>query len=137
MGSIDSFGRVVSQILINGHTSHNALYDVSANEGLFIEIDSGGSLQTGTILRQSGTLNNGTLNGLSIMRAAGETGGGASNVLVGLVTADGNGNVTIQEDQNKNGAVWQQTSIGTYSPVAPNSKTVIKFHRGCSLLLSW
>jgi hypothetical protein len=130
VGSIDpTYGRATSQILLNGKTYTNAVYVVSAGEKLLVAIDAGGALQTGNNLRQSGSFNNGTMNGHSITRAAGQSGQGGSNVFVGLVTADGNGNVTAKLDQNKNGVVGQSTSIGTYS-VASNSRTVINFTDG-------
>jgi hypothetical protein len=127
--AIDSNGRDTT--LLNGQhfTSNIATYVVSANEALFIQIDSGGPLVRGTILRQSGSFNNGTMNGHSVTRAAGQSGHGGSNVFVGLITADGHGKVTIKVDQNKDGVLGQSTSVGTYS-VASNSRTVINFTDG-------
>ena len=64
-------GRAVSTIQSNNGTSHQAVYVVTASEMVMEQIDSVPGTHTpllvGSVLQQSGTFNNGTLNGLSVL----------------------------------------------------------------------
>ena len=126
VGQIDSLGRVMEQLHINGQTVNFATYIVSANEVLLIEVDAGGKLITGTELRQSGTFNNGSMNGNSVGRGNREHHADSNpdpQALVLLLTADGNGNVSITEFTNTAGVIAEAHQPATYA-VASNGRAV-------------
>ena len=127
--SIDSNGRVTTQVQLSGGlgTVNKAEYVISANELVGIRIDSGESLYVSSALRQSGgPFTDASLHGNAVAReskhATANNGSPVSEVVVGLVTADGQGNLTITTDENKGGVIaYQQTQRGTYS-VASNGR---------------
>lgn len=83
-------------------------------------------LTLGTVTQQSsGGFTNASLTGISAIEVNGVAPNGGSpvaDVALGLVTADGNGNVTVSLDENQGGTLTQQqVSQGTYS-VAANGR---------------
>jgi hypothetical protein len=126
--SIDSYGRVTSQVQISGvGTINHAVYVVSANEEISIRTDSGGSLYVDNAGRQSGTMNLHILDGNSVgwgSRQANAKNSPESQAVVLLLSFDGNGNVTETQYTNANGALGHSTSMTTYT-VASNGRTLI------------
>jgi hypothetical protein len=132
-GTVDANGRATSQIHIGSQTFNYAAYVISANEVLLVEIDSGGSITISNALRQSGTMNDGILNGNAVGRGsrihnAGQ-GSAANQAIVLLINSSGTGNVTFSLDTNTGGTVLQSSEAGTYS-VESNGRTSINLPGG-------
>lgn len=141
---IDSNGRFTSQVQISSGvgTVNHAVYVISANELVSIRIDNGGSLYVENNLRQSGTFNQGTLNGNAIGRGSRQAKADTSpqsEALVVQVATDGKQNISFTEDINSGGTVGQELQSGTYK-VASNSRTVFTLTSGgtvvCYLIAS-
>ncbi len=136
-GTIDANGRSTSQIHIGSETFNYAAYVISANEVLLVEIDSGGSVTITNTLRQSGTMNNGILNGNSAARGsrihhAGE-GDAANQAVVLLINSSGTGNMNLSLDTNTGGTVSLGSEAGTYA-VEPNGRTSINLPGGAVIV---
>jgi hypothetical protein len=67
---IDANGRATLQLTVDGEHINEVTYVISANEVIFLDIDTGGNLYLADGLRQSGTMNNGILNGEGVGPAA-------------------------------------------------------------------
>ena len=136
---IDSNGRVTSQVQVSGvGTVNHAVYVISAHQLVSIRIDPGGSLYVENVLRQSGTFNNGTLNGSSVGRGSRQAGANGpspvSQAFVLLIQTDGNGNINFTEDLNSGGTVTQgATDSGTYM-VSSNSRTTFSLTQGGTII---
>ncbi|MFZ0314798.1 MAG: Ig domain-containing protein [Candidatus Korobacteraceae bacterium] len=126
--AFDANGRATVRSLIDGAPINEAVYVVSASEMVLTDIDSGGYMFVENTQRQSGSFNQGSLNGNAIARgsrkAKANSDSPISEALVGQIETSGNGNISIAEDINGNGTFGQQTVFGTYA-VASNSRTVI------------
>jgi hypothetical protein len=112
----------------NGVTNNYAYYVVSTGQFVLLGTDplsSQDPLTLGSILQASGGFSNASLNGVSVLEVDGvapNNGSPEADVILGLFTADGNGNATASLDQNKGGTLTQQqVSQGTYS-VAANGR---------------
>jgi len=133
-------GRGTAKFISGGLQTNWVYYVTSANELTFMEVDNllttpGANLVLQTMLRQA-TLpfGNSTLNGVSVVRTSGLShtdkqkrrlqGGGTTDVVLGLFTADGNGNGSVSLDENNGGTLTQQTYQGTYS-VAPSGRVTL------------
>ena len=113
-------GRGEATIQSNNGTSHEAVYVVSASELVMEQIDpvNNAPLLVGSVLQQSGTFNNGSLNGTAVLYAQDIHGGdGLDQSSAGIITFNGNGNDNvIAMDEDKAGTIQQdQPSQGTYS----------------------
>ncbi len=115
-------GRAVSTTQSDNGTSHQALYVVSASELVMEQIDSVPDGQTplllGSVLKQSGPFNNGSLNGYAVMYFQDiHTSDGLDQSGAGISSFDGNGNSqTIAMDEDLAGTITQdQPKQGTYS----------------------
>jgi hypothetical protein len=114
-------GRGEATIQSNNGTSHEAVYVVSAGELVMEQIDpvtSGPPILVGQVLQQSGTLNNGTLNGLAVAYMQDVHGGdGLDQSIAALFSFDGNGTGNILAmDEDLAGTITQdQPSQLTYS----------------------
>jgi hypothetical protein len=114
-------GRGVATIQSIHGTSHDAVYVVSASELVIEQIDAEGPLQVGSVLKQTGPFNNGSLNGLAVgYYQSVDTGNGADESGAGISHFDGNGNVNfLAEDDDNAGVITQKTpSQGTYTVAA-------------------
>jgi len=123
-----SSGRGTATLAIASRTTHWVYYVTSANDLIFLATDpinSPANLLLQSMLRQgSGSFDNSSLNGVSVVETSGivQTG---PDVVVGLLTTDGKGNGSLSYDENKGGTLTQQqTSKGTYS-VASNGRTTL------------
>ena len=135
-------GRGTATLVSSAILTHWVFYVTSANELTWVSIDpitSPANLLLQTMLRQ-GTLpfGNGTLNGVSVVRTSGLSqsskqkrraqGGGSSDVVLGLFTADGNGNGSVSLDENNGGTLTQQQmQQGTYNVAASGRTTLTGF----------
>jgi hypothetical protein len=110
-------------------------YIVNAGKLFTMEVDAVTSvtpLLNGVVLQQQspvGGFSNASLNGGMVIYLTGQSGCGrgtlAPNVLVGLLTADSNGALTLSYDQNCGGATTSATGLlGTYN-VASNGRASI------------
>jgi Putative Ig domain len=136
-GSADSNGRATTQIHIGSSTINYAAYIVSANEVLLVDIDSGGLFTITDAIRQSGTMNDGILNGNGVgfgsrIHNAGQ-GNANSQAIVLLINSDGNGNMGISIDANTGGTYSQSQEDGTYS-VAANGRTALNLPGGAVII---
>jgi hypothetical protein len=133
----DANGRGTVQIKVDGVPINAAVYIVSASELILIDIDSGGNLYVESSVRQSGTFNQGSLNGNAIGRgsrkAKANTDNPQSEAIVLQATADGNGDISFAEDLNSGGTFGQATQSGTYV-VASNSRTVVTLTSGAVIV---
>ena len=139
-------GRGTATLLTGGNPTGWAYYVTSANELTFLEVDKltipGANLVLQTMLRQA-TLpfDNTYLKGASVVRTSGLSlsdkqkrrlqGGGTTDVVLGLFTADGNGNASVSLDENNGGTLTQQqVSQGTYSVNVNGQVTLTGFGNG-------
>ncbi|HVZ15557.1 MAG TPA: putative Ig domain-containing protein, partial [Terriglobales bacterium] len=105
--------------------THMAMYVVSAREFMLVNIDASGSpLSIGTVLEQSGSFSNASMNGVSVMWLQGNTSPTTSEVQLGFFTANGSGNFTLSQDKNDGGTVTSGTQSGTYSISGTGRMTV-------------
>ena len=123
-------GRATVTVQSNNGASHEAGYVVSASELLMEQIDSvpqtGNSLVAGSVLQQTGTFNNSSLNGLAVVYYQDvNTGGGADESGASILSLDGNGNSNIlASDDDLAGTITQKSpSQGTYTVVANGAVT--------------
>lgn len=137
---IDSNGRVTTQVQISGGigTINHAEYIVSANELVGIRTDTGGSLYVSNALRQSGTFNQGILNGNAIGRGSREAKANSDNpvseALVAQIVTSGNENISFTEDVNSGGnVVTGVQQSGMYS-VSPDSRTTFNLASGAEIV---
>ncbi len=136
-GSADSNGRATTQIHIGTSTINYAAYIVSANEVFLEDIDNGGLLTITDARRQSGTMNNGILNGNGVgfgsrIHNAGQ-GNANSQAIVLLINSDGSGNMNISIDANTGGTYLQSQESGTYS-VEANGRTALNLPGGAVIV---
>ncbi|MFI5118138.1 MAG: hypothetical protein ACHP8B_15710, partial [Terriglobales bacterium] len=107
----------------SGGVSHTAMYVVSASEAVIVAIDpaqSGGIEWAGSVLQQSGTFNNGSLNGLSVFYGQDirfDSGSPVDESQAVIISFDGNGNWNITaSDDDLGGTITQgQPEQGTYT----------------------
>src|SRR5208337_3757415 len=141
-----STGRGTAKFVTGGITTNWMYYVTSANELSFLSVDGvsgGANLVQQTMLRQSSaSFDNTSLNGVSVVRTSGvaqsqsksKRKGPASSVpdiLVGLLTTDGNGNGSISYDENVGGTLnQQQTAQGAYSVASNGRVTLTGFGNG-------
>jgi hypothetical protein len=136
-GNADSNGRATTQIHIGATTINYAAYVVSANEVFLVDIDSGGLLTVTDALRQSGTMNDGTLNGNSIGFGSRINNAGQDNArnqaIAVLINADGIGDINFNIDTNTGGTFGQSADGATYT-VASNGRTSLNFSSGAVIV---
>jgi hypothetical protein len=115
-------GRGVSTTLSSNGTSHEAIYVVSAGELIMELVDSVPVTHTpllvGSVLQQTGTFNNGSLNGKAVMYMQDIHGSdGLDQSQAGIISFDGHGNVNVTAfDEDLAGTITQdQPFQGTYT----------------------
>jgi hypothetical protein len=122
LSSIDAqTGRGVATIQSIHGTSHDAVYVVSASEMVIEQIDAEGPLQVGSVLKQSGPFNNGSLNGLSVLYSQDiHSGDGLDQSDAIIISFDGNGNDnSLAVDEDTGGTITQKPpGPGTYTVAA-------------------
>jgi len=109
--SIDAqTGRGVATIQSTFGTSHQAVYVVSASELVMEQIDAENPLQVGSVLQQSGSFNNGSLNGLSVLYFQAIHGGdGLDQSGAAIYSSNGNGTGNIiAMDEDTGGTIRQR-----------------------------
>ncbi len=127
-----SNGRFTSTLTIAGlpGTIAETFYVVSASQAIFISINSAGTTVTsGTAQLQvppAGGFGLGSLSGNSVFSVQGLQAGASSNVHIGALSPDGNGNFTAAFDGNESGTSSSGTATGTYT-VAANGRSVLTF----------
>jgi hypothetical protein len=109
MSAVDpQTGRMTSTIYVGHDTTPLAGYVVSTGEVL-MEQSYSQHPQAGTVLRQSGPFNNGSLNGLSVTYFQSVGGDGHDRSDAALASCDGNGNCNIlAEDFDDAGTITQK-----------------------------
>jgi beta-propeller repeat-containing protein/centrosomal CEP192-like protein/HYDIN/CFA65/VesB family protein len=114
---------------VNGAIT-NVLYVVSASQVIYIGINSAGNtIFSGTAQLQAppaGGFGLGSLSGNSVFSVQGLQAGASSNVHIGALSADGDGNFTAAFDGNESGTSSSGTASGTYT-VAANGRSVLTF----------
>jgi hypothetical protein len=128
--TVASDGRGTASLTIPGFDSgtfHFAIYIINAGEFFLLSTDQlsfENPLLNGDALLQAGPFTTSSLSGASVFYDSGWS-GSASQVSVGRFTYDGQGNVTMQFDQNAGGTVSLGNLMsGTYA-VAPSGRTVL------------
>ena len=114
----------------NNNTSHFALYVVSSGQVIFTEIDSSAQIAGNAIMQGVPSFSNASLSGTSVFTLTGNSTVGTF-VEGGLITADGNGNITSGvEDQNDAGTTSENNVVtGTYS-IASNGRGTVHLNVG-------
>ncbi len=112
--TLDANGRGLATMPI-GSTSYFVFYVTSANQLLFMELDSRGNSSSpaisGVALRQSGgPFSSKSLNGASVLNLSGNGSG-----VVGQETFDGNGGLSAVIDENNSATASHSSLTGTYS----------------------
>jgi Putative Ig domain len=115
-------GRGVITLHLNGSTTLNfTYYQVSPAEFLAASGDvtsTGIPLVGGSVLQQTGSFTNASLKGVSVLELNGEAleqGTYTPDITVGLLTADGNGNVTATYDEFRSQLLAPQSYSATYT----------------------
>jgi hypothetical protein len=112
-------GRATVTIQSSLGAAHEVVYVVSTGETVIANTDyNGPPIQVGSILKQSGTFNNGSLNGLTVLYYQDIHGGDGLDQSGALIFSfDGNGHgTTIAADEDLAGTITQdQPPPGTYS----------------------
>jgi hypothetical protein len=121
--SLDANGRGTTTITGGNQGSTGAVYRVSASKFFYIQTSSD-PVVVGELKQQSGTFNNGSLNGKAVMYGEHLQSTG-SNVLIGIASAGGNGALTAAMYKDVAGTLSPvQNAVCTYS-VASNGRTVL------------
>ena len=135
-------GRGTAMFVTKGVLTHWVYYVTSANDLTFLSIDpisSPANLLQQTVLRQGlASFANSSLSGVSVLSSSGiaqsqdgqkqAPAAGVPDVVLGLLTTDGNGGGSASIDQNDGGTLTQQqTSQGTYSVAANGRVTLTGF----------
>jgi predicted small lipoprotein YifL len=121
----DSFGRGTASL----GSSAFVFYMVNSSTLRFVETDSNGLTAGSALAQGSGPFTNGSLSGNFAFTVAGKSATG-SLVAGGLLTSDGNGNITTSGvDVNDAGAVTSGTTTGTYA-VATNGRGTLTLTAG-------
>ncbi|MGA2373272.1 MAG: putative Ig domain-containing protein [Candidatus Korobacteraceae bacterium] len=111
-------GRATVAAHTNNGSNNSALYVVSTGETVLEGIDSvpqtHNALYAGSELRQSGTFNNGSLNGLMVFYMQ-TTGGSEDDSSAAIISADGNGNATILVLDSDNGGTITEQGPGQFT----------------------
>ncbi len=121
MSAVDpQTGRATVAAQSSNGPSHEAVYVVSTGELVLEQTDPGTSnnLMVGSVLKQSGTFNNGSLNGTTVLYMQDIHGGdGLDQSQAGLITFDGHGNFNVTAlDEDLAGTITQdQPFQGTYT----------------------
>ena len=125
--TLDALGRATVKLPLNGTTFTYALYPVSQTEFTAITGDQTSStvpLLSGTVLAQSGTFSNASLQGVDVLELVGAA-AGTADLTLGLATVDGAGTITLKIDENNNGLQAPQTVSGTYLVDATTGRVAI------------
>jgi hypothetical protein len=131
-------GRGTAMFVTKGILTHWVYYVTSANALTFLSSDpvnSPANLLQETALRQGlVSFANSSLSGVSVLSSTGiaqsqdgqkqAPAAGVPDVVLGLLTTDGNGGGSVSLDQNAGGTHSQETSQGTYS-VAANGRVML------------
>ncbi len=135
--AFDANGRGTVHSTIDGVPINEAVYVISSSEMVLMDIDAGGDLFVENTLRQSGTFNQGSLNGNAIGRgsrkANANSGNPKSEAIVLQFETTGNGNISFAEDVNSGGTFVQATQTGTYV-VSPDSRAVFTLTSGATIV---
>jgi uncharacterized repeat protein (TIGR01451 family) len=130
---IDTFSGISAQII------HGAFYVVSANELFTISTDprSTGVLSSGQVLKQqTTTFSNAWLNGTSVFNASGVVTSTGTDVIVGLATTNGAGNIATLSDENNGGVLsLDKTGSATNYSVAASGRTTFSGGSGTNPVL--
>ena len=127
-----SNGRFTTSTTIAGvpGTFVDSLYVISASQVIFISANAtGNAVLSGTAQLQvppAGGFGLSSISGNSVFAVEGKQSGGMSNVHIGVLSADGNGNFTASFDGNDSGTTDSGTASGTYT-VASNGRCVFTF----------
>jgi hypothetical protein len=123
-------GRTTAAVQTNTGPNSVVMYIVSASEVVMEGADSvpltQDSLFAGSMLKQSGTFNNGSLNGLAVAYAQSvNTGGGEDESNVVILSLDGNGhaNILVGDDDDAGIITQIPPSQGTYTVAANGAVT--------------
>jgi len=123
-------GRTTVTIQSNNGTSRDAVYVVSVGELVMEQIDSvqqnGSPLLVGSVLRQSNSFSNASLNGLAVSYCQSvNSGSGDDDSGAAIISCDGNGNANVlTSDDDDAGTVTQQPpSQETYTVTANGAVT--------------
>lgn len=137
LSAIDTNGRAISQVIVNGSTINYASYVVTANDVFLVEIDSNRPIVAAEGLRQSGTMNNGILHGNAVGRGSRIFNAGMQNAkdqaVALLIKSSGSGNISFLFDSNTGGTYTQSGQSGTYA-VASNGRTVVSLPGGAEVV---
>ena len=138
-------GRGLAMFVTGGITTNWIYYITSTGEWTLLSKDpvsSAAPLVQQTMLRQSGSFDNTSLNGVSVVRTSGIAqsqnkpgrqgpGTAVPDIVLGLLTTDGQGNGSISYDENVGGTLnQQQTAQGTYSVASSGRVTLTGFGSG-------
>jgi hypothetical protein len=135
--AFDANGRGTVRATIDGVPINETVYVISAGEMVLMDIDTGGSLILENTQKQSGTFNQGSLNGNAIGRGSRKANANSDNpkseALVLQLEADGTRNVSFAEDVNSGGTFVQATQLGTYA-VSSDSRTTFNLSTGAVIV---
>jgi len=130
-------GRAIATTQVESVDTHSAIYVVSTSEWVMESIDpvqqTGVDAQAGSGLRQSGTFNRSSLNGLAVVYMQDiHAADGLDQSSAGIISFNGNGNYNMSAmDEDLAGTITQnQPSQGTYS-VQANGAVTITCSGGC------
>jgi hypothetical protein len=130
--TVDPVGRGIITLKLSPSTTLTfAFSQVSPTELLVISGDISSAtvpLVAGTALQQTGTLSNGSLTGANVLELTGsaiQTAVYIPDVTLGLLTSDGNGNLTATYDEYKASLLLPQTYTATYTVDAATGRTPI------------
>ncbi len=133
-------GRGTAKLVTGGLTTNWVYYVTSASELTFLSADpvsGGANLVQQTMLRQnSASFDNSSLNGVSVFRTSGlgqgqdkakrrAPGTGVPDVVLGLLTTNGDGTGSISYDENNGGTLSQQQTGSVAYSVASNGRVTL------------
>jgi Putative Ig domain len=135
--TVDPVGRGVITLQLNGSTTANfTYYQVSAAEFFAASADVTSTnipLVGGSVLQQTGSFTNASLTGTNVLELAGEALEQQTfvpDITVGLLTADGNGNIRATYDEFRTQLLAPQSYSATYvvdangrAPISASSAT--------------
>jgi hypothetical protein len=125
--SIGKNGRGTLSLLSGGNTANYALYIINNTDALIISVDAISTtnpMTEGEALRAAtGSFANNSLSGALAFHLTGRTSGGSADVIVGVATSDGGGNLSSVSlfEKSGNNPIGNTTGAATYA-VASNGR---------------
>lgn len=124
--SVGTNGRGTLSLMSGGNIANYAFYIINNTDALILSVDSisaANPISEGEALGATGSFANNSLNGALAFHLTGRTSGGSADVIVGVATSDGGGNLSSVNlfEKSGNNPIDNTTGAATYA-IASNGR---------------